>query len=262
AQGRRPRAGDRLLRERVRLQAALDRAQRRACLAPPERRRHRSRAHGLRQRERQGGAARRTRPAHPPLGPRGRRPRRLRRYDPAPWRRDSLAAGRIRAQVPRPRRHGRRDRRDRRLRPAQAETELTEHAMAGLVPACPGQPHLSLRFPNSVQVPINRRAFVRGLAGFVAGWPACAYAQTPRSEYASLERWKIIPSIVVVSAADEPRLSAVREAIDFWNAELSKLGSPFRLGEVTHAIDIIPVDYLYAAFHRTPRTVPDIIRRT
>ena len=39
---------------------------------------------------------------------------------------------------------------------------------------------------------------------------------------------------------------AVREAVDFWNAELSRLGSPFRLGAVTHIVGMIPAGDLNA----------------
>jgi hypothetical protein len=58
--------------------------------------------------------------------------------------------------------------------------------------------------------------------------------------------WKKIPSITVVSTEDDPRLPAVREAVDFWNGELSKLASPFRLGAVVHITGVIPVGDLYA----------------
>jgi Matrixin len=58
--------------------------------------------------------------------------------------------------------------------------------------------------------------------------------------------WKKIPSIAIVSTADDPRLRAVREAVDFWNGELSKLASPFRLGAVVHITGVIPVGDLYA----------------
>jgi hypothetical protein len=43
-----------------------------------------------------------------------------------------------------------------------------------------------------------------------------------------------------VSAEDDYRLAAVREAVDFWNTELSKLGSPFRFGALAHVIENEP----------------------
>jgi hypothetical protein len=57
--------------------------------------------------------------------------------------------------------------------------------------------------------------------------------------------WKKIPSIAVVSTEDDPRLRAVREAVDFWNGELSKLAIPFRLGAIVHITGVIPVGDLY-----------------
>src|SRR6266852_1402818 len=58
--------------------------------------------------------------------------------------------------------------------------------------------------------------------------------------------WKEIPSITVVSTENDSRLPAVREAVGFWNATFSKLGSPFRLGAITHTVGMIPVGDLYA----------------
>ncbi len=111
---------------------------------------------------------------------------------------------------------------------------------------------------------MNRRALVRGLGGFVASWPACAQAQSPRREYVPWGRWEIITSIVVVSAAYERRLSGVREAVDFWNAEFSRLGSGFRLGAITHIVGMIPFDDIrairLALKERTPVVWPDSIR--
>jgi len=120
------------------------------------------------------------------------------------------------------------------------------------------------RTHNSAQIPMNRRAFVRGLAGLVASLPACAYGQPQRSGYLPWGRWEVIPSIVVVSAADDRRLSAVREAVDFWNAELSRLGSAFRLGAITHIVGMIPFHDIHAIKlalkERNPVVWPDSIR--
>jgi hypothetical protein len=40
----------------------------------------------------------------------------------------------------------------------------------------------------------------------------------------------------VISTESDYRLPAIREAVHFWNAELSKLGSPFRLGSLVHVV--------------------------
>jgi Matrixin len=45
---------------------------------------------------------------------------------------------------------------------------------------------------------------------------------------------------VIMSAADDARLPAVYEAVGFWNSVFANLGSPFRLGSVTHTIETIP----------------------
>jgi hypothetical protein len=109
---------------------------------------------------------------------------------------------------------------------------------------------------------MNRRTLVLGFASLVVGLPASSHAQFLQWLFPSRGVWKGIPSIVVISTEGDPRLPAVREAVDFWNAELSKLGSPFRLGPLAHIVEMIPAGDLYAIFHQTNRTVPDIIQRT
>lgn len=56
--------------------------------------------------------------------------------------------------------------------------------------------------------------------------------------------WTKVPTIVVVTSEHDSRLTAMHEAIDFWNRTLAELGTPFRLGPVTQTPDTIPVDYL------------------
>jgi hypothetical protein len=83
---------------------------------------------------------------------------------------------------------------------------------------------------------MNRRTLISGLASLLAILPASSYAQPSHSSPYPWAPWKDIPAIAVVSAEDDYRLAAVREAVDFWNAELAKLGSPFRLGSLTHVV--------------------------
>jgi hypothetical protein len=87
---------------------------------------------------------------------------------------------------------------------------------------------------------MNRRTLIFALGSLVAVLPASGYAQPSSSSPFPWAPWKDIPSIAVISAEDDYRLSAVREAIDFWNAEFSKLGSPFRLGHVTYVVENDP----------------------
>jgi|SRR5215467_6332864 len=87
---------------------------------------------------------------------------------------------------------------------------------------------------------MNSRTLISGLAILLAILPASTYAQVSRSGLPSWGPWEDFPAIVVVSTGDDSRLPAAREAVDFWNAEFSKLGSPFRLGSVAHVIEMIP----------------------
>jgi hypothetical protein len=50
------------------------------------------------------------------------------------------------------------------------------------------------------------------------------------------------PSILIISDPNDPRLPAVYDAVNFWNAVLQDLGSPFRLGPVAHIAEVVPTD--------------------
>jgi Met-zincin len=54
------------------------------------------------------------------------------------------------------------------------------------------------------------------------------------------KRWTKIPSITVVSAEDDPRIAALREAVDHWNRTFAELGTPFHLGELTFVAGSVP----------------------
>jgi putative tryptophan/tyrosine transport system substrate-binding protein len=56
--------------------------------------------------------------------------------------------------------------------------------------------------------------------------------------------WDFVPTITVVSAAGDPRLPLVNEAVAFWNETFAELGTPFRLGALTQVIGAIPVEDL------------------
>ena len=49
-----------------------------------------------------------------------------------------------------------------------------------------------------------------------------------------------IPSITVVSSADDSSLPEVQESIDFWNRTLSELSVSLRLGAVHHVVGTVP----------------------
>jgi hypothetical protein len=94
---------------------------------------------------------------------------------------------------------------------------------------------------------MNRRIFL-GRAGSAIASLACIRpaqawkaselrAQNPSGLW---EAWRKIPSVTVVSDVDDARLSAVYDAIRFWNDTLLGLGSPFHFGPVTHIPEAIP----------------------
>jgi hypothetical protein len=61
---------------------------------------------------------------------------------------------------------------------------------------------------------------------------------------AQAQTWHHVPKIVVVSAAGDSRLSAVDEAVAFWNRTFQEIGSGFRFGAVTRIARPIPEEAL------------------
>jgi predicted nuclease of predicted toxin-antitoxin system len=86
---------------------------------------------------------------------------------------------------------------------------------------------------------MNRRQVSIGLGVFVTGSSAYAIAAMEGARLQSA-RWTKIPTITVVSAEADPRIGAVREAVDFWNQTFAELGSPFRLGQLTLVSGSVP----------------------
>ena len=67
-------------------------------------------------------------------------------------------------------------------------------------------------------------------------------------------RWTRPPSITVISAQGDSRISLVREAVDYWNRLFTELQTPFRLGVVTLVVGSIPdTDVLGLGLGRTWR---------
>jgi hypothetical protein len=46
-------------------------------------------------------------------------------------------------------------------------------------------------------------------------------------------RWQKAPAVTVIGRADDPRLAAVREAVEYWNRIFATLPTPFHLGAIT-----------------------------
>lgn len=91
---------------------------------------------------------------------------------------------------------------------------------------------------------MNRRAFSCGLGSVIAGLPVSSSAETwPRRR--TWAPWKKRPSIVVISTASNVQFADVDEAVNFWNATLADIGTPFRLGSTTHIPGVIPHDRIF-----------------
>jgi hypothetical protein len=58
--------------------------------------------------------------------------------------------------------------------------------------------------------------------------------------------WRHTPTVVVVGAANDPRLALADAAVSFWNATFKELGSTFRLGAVAHLVRPVPEEALQA----------------
>ena len=58
------------------------------------------------------------------------------------------------------------------------------------------------------------------------------------------QAWTKIPTVVVSGKQGDPRTQLVIDAVDFWNQQLSEIGSAFRLGPVTFTNEIIPDEEL------------------
>ncbi len=52
--------------------------------------------------------------------------------------------------------------------------------------------------------------------------------------------WNRIPTVVIASAKDDPRIPLAEKAVDFWNGQLQALGSPFHLGSIVQTEMQIP----------------------
>ena len=69
--------------------------------------------------------------------------------------------------------------------------------------------------------------------------PALALA-SGRASLRSFAQSHKTPAITLVAREDDPRIPAVREAVDFWNRTLAELPTPFRLGPITRVDGTVP----------------------
>ena len=57
-------------------------------------------------------------------------------------------------------------------------------------------------------------------------------------------RWRGVPNVTIIGRADDPRLAAAQDAIEFWNRTLAALPTTFRLGLVTRVEGRVPDEVL------------------
>lgn len=56
--------------------------------------------------------------------------------------------------------------------------------------------------------------------------------------------WSTAPAVLIIAQENDPRLSDVRDAIDFWNRTFAELGIPFRLKAPKHIVQEVPQECL------------------
>jgi len=57
-------------------------------------------------------------------------------------------------------------------------------------------------------------------------------------------RWNTNPTVTISAPEDDPRTASVFEAVEFWNRQLADIGSPLRLGPISHTTQELPGAYL------------------
>lgn len=65
--------------------------------------------------------------------------------------------------------------------------------------------------------------------------------------------WRWAPTLTILCREDDPRLPAVREAVEFWNRTFASLPTPFRLGTITRMDGSVPDGDLRDLSDSTPR---------
>lgn len=65
--------------------------------------------------------------------------------------------------------------------------------------------------------------------------------------------WRVVPTLTIVGRADDPRLPAVRDAVEFWNRTFASLPTTFRLGTITRVDGRVPDEDLRDLSESTPR---------
>jgi Matrixin len=79
----------------------------------------------------------------------------------------------------------------------------------------------------------------RRLAALLLVTAGCLAAFSAESQWSG-PHWRGIPTLTVIGRADDPRLPAVREAVEFWNRTFASLPTTFRLGAITRVDGSVP----------------------
>jgi hypothetical protein len=65
--------------------------------------------------------------------------------------------------------------------------------------------------------------------------------------------WRSVPTLTVIGREDDPRLPAVRDAVEFWNRTFASLPTAFHLGTITRVPGSVPDEDLRDLSESTPR---------
>jgi len=101
-----------------------------------------------------------------------------------------------------------------------------------------------------MKIPILLLALTFALSASTPSWAQSTDNPAPADDqpvvyYSHASRgWSGVPTVVTSGAPDDPRIPLVVQAVSFWNTELEQIGSPFRLGSITHTREIIPDRFL------------------
>jgi hypothetical protein len=107
-------------------------------------------------------------------------------------------------------------------------------------------------------------ALVAGIlcsAGF-----AVAQAERTQSYGPAARGWPVVPEVVAISPAGDPRRALIDEAVDYWNEVFARIETPFRLGKVVHFAEAIDESFVTrlgeAVLNRKPLPEePEEVRR-
>jgi len=76
------------------------------------------------------------------------------------------------------------------------------------------------------------RRKARGLRGVLVALFLPAYLAAFGLPWSNAGAFHGVPALTVISAADDPRLPVVEEAVQFWNRTFDEMGTSFRLGTI------------------------------